>query len=793
MLKEIVLSKFGRFADARFKLEGTTVFYGPNEAGKTTIFDAIFHALCRPSGTRRSGKLLRERYGAEADSHLEFTGDSVRIDDEEFRNLHAIRAGDVAASLPAGDSRWIEKVRATLFAGGLDPRELSERLRARTQTHAGRVHNKEKKALEAERHRLQARLDELRAKRSRILAGDARLAGLRRRLTETAERLGKTRAFLKEQEEERTEQEAARERLAVEALLGDLEILQELNERLERLEALPRGDVRQFDGLARDRDKVKTELTETEGRIESRRVRLEAAADQETARAAESAVQKRKRDEATLALDRLREFRDRSAFRTEIRWNPVLLGLAAAAFVGAGVGLFFTQSYSPYYTLPVAGVVVLLGGMALLFARRSFSVPDQAALQDFTQRLRAEWESHFPDESGWPGESPQSAETYLASWEPAYRAHLQESERQRTELTELRAHQEADNHERVRLEIEHSRAQATCAAYLKQHEVATRDELLLRSTEINELTARRDGLLARIERRNPDTDPERLRRESRRKLEQFDEAGVPRLVAPEDKLRALRARCEETRRKIAGLEGEERAALLESERLASEMRGSTQGLPEEIVELETELAAKTARLGELELDGQAARVGAELFEDLAQDTELALRELTRELAELYGDMAADGGNLQLETLEFKNVLLQDRGGELRALEHCSTGTRDLFLLAARLVLARRTAPAVRLLVLDEPFLSLDAGRRRGVLEFLAAFQVAHDWQFIFFTKEPELLNEIRAIFQETAVHEPLTGQQVESSTRPKRSGAKRSKKSDELTAAPGQVGLFADR
>ena len=67
MLREIFLTNFGRFRDRKFALQNATVFHGPNEAGKTTIFDAIFHALCHPPATRKSGKLLRERYAATAD------------------------------------------------------------------------------------------------------------------------------------------------------------------------------------------------------------------------------------------------------------------------------------------------------------------------------------------------------------------------------------------------------------------------------------------------------------------------------------------------------------------------------------------------------------------------------------------------------------------------------------------------------------------------------------------------------------------------------------------------------
>jgi len=69
--------------------------------------------------------------------------------------------------------------------------------------------------------------------------------------------------------------------------------------------------------------------------------------------------------------------------------------------------------------------------------------------------------------------------------------------------------------------------------------------------------------------------------------------------------------------------------------------------------------------------------------------------------------------------------------------------RDLFMLAARLTIARRArlgpeglAPA--LLVLDEPFYTLDGERERLALKLLANFHRSTGWQIIFLTKDPKL-------------------------------------------------------
>jgi len=61
------------------------------------------------------------------------------------------------------------------------------------------------------------------------------------------------------------------------------------------------------------------------------------------------------------------------------------------------------------------------------------------------------------------------------------------------------------------------------------------------------------------------------------------------------------------------------------------------------------------------------------------------------------------------------------------------------MLAARLVLARSArGEEPGLLLLDDPFASLDAQRRAAVLTMLGDFQEETGWQIILFTKDASL-------------------------------------------------------
>jgi DNA repair exonuclease SbcCD ATPase subunit len=86
------------------------------------------------------------------------------------------------------------------------------------------------------------------------------------------------------------------------------------------------------------------------------------------------------------------------------------------------------------------------------------------------------------------------------------------------------------------------------------------------------------------------------------------------------------------------------------------------------------------------------------------------------------------------------------------LDDLSQGTRDSFLFAARLALSVRAAPEGGLLLLDEPFLSLDADREERALRMLKNFQEKNRRQIIIFGKEKGLAERLRQLFPDLVVH-----------------------------------------
>ena len=63
MIEHLHLKRFGRFTDRAFPFAPSVVFHGPNESGKTTIFDALFTTLCKVPKVGAYKTDIYQRYG----------------------------------------------------------------------------------------------------------------------------------------------------------------------------------------------------------------------------------------------------------------------------------------------------------------------------------------------------------------------------------------------------------------------------------------------------------------------------------------------------------------------------------------------------------------------------------------------------------------------------------------------------------------------------------------------------------------------------------------------------------
>jgi DNA repair exonuclease SbcCD ATPase subunit len=220
----------------------------------------------------------------------------------------------------------------------------------------------------------------------------------------------------------------------------------------------------------------------------------------------------------------------------------------------------------------------------------------------------------------------------------------------------------------------------------------------------------------------------------------------------EIEVRRLEARLKERRSQVESLRSRAQDQQSRLAKEQGEILGSLGDLPETMAELESRLMSLDERAKALELDRRAAALAAGIFTKVSEDSGDILSSLAEELSKQFGQIVPGIRDVRLAEISSDAISLEDAGGSFRPLSDLSTGTRDAFLLAARLTMARRGHDGQGLLILDEPFHNLDEERIERALLMLKIFQENTGWQIVIFSKDPRSEVMARSSFQTCQIH-----------------------------------------
>lgn len=773
------LAGFGKFRQRSFELGQTTIFFGPNEAGKTTIFDGLFTALCQPRANRADGKRLRERYGENASAEFVLSekgpGKLPQISEEEFMNLYAVRAGDIRVDISARSS-WMDRVKSRLFAGDLDPAGIAKNLGILASDDGKRVHNKELKKLRTELTQIDLELErkndeqqQLRAREKEIDRVESELAtaenesqGLRERVAALALEL--------EQEDQVRERDAWNRRLK---LFHQLETIQA---GARELQPFAVDEIAGLEELEAALAKARAEVVACESRVQHRAEDLERVRARHAELETQADAARRKSTEADHFLDRLQRSATNRYTKLITEWHRgYLIAAGFAALIGGVAGYFAAPELLPLPGLSegIAGVSapsellnwlvaaacgLIPGGVLVFLARQVREVADDSARRDLLAGLRDDWQARI-------GEAFPQTETLDGAAEMLTRYRLEFENLQRQiegkseQIRERKADLQSVQTERERGVDRERAAGLALQNWLQERQVTDRAAYLMQREELRRRTQECEHLeqeLAELAAQNDLADAESLHVECERRLKTLDEAGVSATPRSETAYRGLHSQLSRARIQLEQLARRERELGERRAGNSGELRGGLHRLTEELGALEQSRLRRQADIRDRELDKAAAGAALEIFEELHRDNDGLLEQLLLELGQSVQKILPGGTELRMESrgeFALAELLVPDAGGTGRRIEHLSSGTRDSFVFAARIALAAnsREADDPAMLILDEPFLTLDEPRERQCLEFLREFQKERGWQLVILTKEERLRDLAREVFADAHV------------------------------------------
>ncbi len=748
MISRLRLINFGKFRGRDLNLGPFTVITGGNEAGKTTVFDAIFDGLCKSNKTKVVWQRLSDRYGDGRLSSLTWEPEESKpvLDEAEFLEIFAIRGGTTsvrAVSGEKGTSAWARVAENTLLNAGLNPDRLADDLEKRSTRRAEGTFNYRIAALKERLEQARTELSALLAKRQAISEAEKQCAALDGEMTEKKSELA---AEEKKLEELKAEAEKLSNACRLKEAVDGLRSLRELKETKEKLASMSAFSNNEAGAYRALRDRQTEAAAAASSFAAALREKEAAAAAFKKAKADLTARVERLAKRRSLADDmaaRLAAFSSGPEVLTMTPHLPTRLGIWAI-----GAALAALVAWSGHNTPAYIAAALLLAGAGWagykLSLKPTLAGHNPAEVKNFIDGLAAEWKNTLGEAMN--AEKLEQLRALFARAVAEHDAAKEALAAKEAETADIAGGLKAAAETLAKREADDKSLADAALAWLRARGCGTEEDYQAKVTEQAGLQALADSLgqralLLRRELNAPDE--EELRQRLLDVQEALNNKGVDAAEADKPKLEKKLKQRDTLAENVAALKAQ--LAELKTGFGSAKAQADTllAGIPEDINRLRKEIAAGEQDIAGMELAKEACQLASGVFRDIAASSSAIFADLGREvsatLARVMPASAAEFGDFDALTASVK-----DAGGQKRPIDHLSTGTQDLFMLAARVALARKArkegdGPA--LLVLDEPFYTLDETRMRAALSLLADFHKESGWQVLILTKDDAIAGQ----------------------------------------------------
>jgi len=741
-MHKLTIRKYGRFSERVFELSPVTVFFGGNESGKTTIFDALSEQLCRTAAKNTAlWRRLSARYGepsariAEADVNIPY--DSY----EEFLSLFSVRSSDM--SIDAGKDAWTAAAGRNLFFQGLDISKMSENLMKTAEPHPLSRDSKNFNALEAE-------LQEAEAELAVKLEQERRAAGQKRNLDVLDRELGSLDSKasqlrqLHEQQKEKIEELKKERRLA--RAVEYREIVSSYVAKSRFCEENPfvsYDGLKEYDRLVAARDEAKAKYDAARAVIKMKEQHLK---DVEKA----LPLQEQARKSAEMLEGAAKNFRPEIEKIFEIRRendkfneSPLVI-----SFVAPLICLVFCAAAFAFHTKTLVAWLLVPAGLVLgwlfhsNFVRRRDRAAEKARENVIVANVLKTWGERFdvtPIRGLEPEQMVAKFDELIKTAEAERAKHiemLQDKEKSQMDITDA-------NTQSIGVQISYDTSSESTKSWLADRGCTDRDSYLRLAEQKKEAEKFINENREKIETmKNEEScmSSEALLALLDSRVKKGDgQTSAADENALENKISQLEAEAEKTAAQIRTVEEESRKTAVDKARNDTDFENACSGIPAAIAGLRTKIMGLKEKIAAEQTRRQAAGLAASVMTEMNTDAAAKFRELARKAASFIAGIVP-AAEIEITSLSSGGLKLKDAYGVFRTPEMLSAGARDCLMLGMRLCLAAESfGNRDKVMLLDDPFLNLDQNRMQRAMEVLRRFHTVTGCQLVFFTKEVSML------------------------------------------------------
>lgn len=747
------LESFGLFQNQSFPLQNVTVFYGPNETGKTTLFDAIVSSLIRIKGNSPYVRKLKDRYGDIRKADLAQV--PLDISPGKFLNSYAIREGKVTLDEESKESaELLNSIQKSLFDSGYNIRNLIEICQNRYSTKKSLTSGKElNKAKESYEEKL-GLWEQAEEERIRTLALWADLPAKEREKKELGESLKRKEnsiLILKKQAE-------------------DLQAKQKHTNALHLLQSVLTWESQKVSveemkkWISSDKDKTVLKIDE-----EIKNLRLEQKDNLRKSQEISErlSVFQKEMGDHTLHKNKLSSYEgiafdiqkklgnigfENAPKIEKVEWKKQIL-FAGISLLASGFGLSLITYLKSYSSLlyVFAGLLSFTGLTLIVnFSRKLTIEVDSSKLDKEFQALAEELtlrtdgflrplissKEGIGDAISKFKESLASASRNLEQANERFQQNQELLARLRSE--ELKIGNELALKEKEYQEILISFGVKDLQAFQEKISNAKAEEQSFQHLHSQIQTALVDYQLK---------DTSALKIKLKDDLATFQKNSVPSDFSTEDKskLKNLMIQMESETNEYHKL----KEIYFAKESELSGLVGGSQVKIKDILEkcdrLRKEMEDAQFHLVQIEKNFTAYKALADIFSEMEAGSENQILSLVHSLSKRWNEILPAESIKKIEWNELGEMpKVYDKANVMRDVDMLSTGTKELFYFSLRLEYALRMSEEdhIKWLLLDEPFRHMDPTRMNSAVRYTLDFLRKEKWHAVFFTFDAILKDEI---------------------------------------------------
>ncbi|EMJ97642.1 ATP-binding protein [Leptospira alstonii] len=759
MISGVQLLKFGKFEGKNFDLsESVTVFFGKNESGKTTIFDALRLAIGSKflTASQEPKKSILARYGEKCLDGYKIVGNVPDLSKDaapQFVHCVSLREGELEFAF--NNDKFIKPdfLRSKLLNSGVDLEGISGSFK---KIHSPKTGSKDSNFFES----LKKDISDLKTKRIALVSEIENLHSRNKSKVEKEEKHLKDRNKETEIKNElaRIEKDSAldskiRKKIQLLDSLSEIQRLKSIQESIKKNFLYAKDESSAFESFQKEIEKSRSAfsssqslLKDKENAIDSKKKELDRLLNQL------SVLQKRKQkaEEWNEKIDRtLRE----DGFNEEIRSIHSEKKLLGFVLVGFGLlGLFGAFLFSKLSTFAALSGTLISGGLialgVFLISQKRESVVFRYSSEkekDFVLKISGQWNLTFPEYSIPIIEKMENLREFFAKQIQNYELNAHGIESLEKEIRTLNGELDPIRSS-LKLESEKiSGLESKRNSWLKDRSSATIQDYHKLVAEFQAQSKNFSEGLKKILTDNVAKSLEDL--EIRQKTAIITMEDVPTQF-PNDPERQFRdVKKKELENELQSLDNELRNLNTVIQVEDARIRDSLPEKEKDLIDTIQSLSDKELEFSKMESRRRSAKIAQGLVEEISKDQSAQFVFVASEIGKEI-DLLLPKREVSFEAIDKKeSIKMKDESGTFRSIDHLSGGTLATFYLIFKLFLARKTVPKNGILLLDEPFVHLDQTRIESALSYLKTFQEETEYQICFFTKQEELAEKVFKFFR----------------------------------------------